>query len=250
VTTSRAPFRYVPWFARDVARFPGLVYLLLAIGLGYLDWRITLRFGLPRGATGVSVEHMLQVQVWNASLTVAVLFAIGGVIGIDLQRGYYRSLFSKPMSPHWYYLQRYLIGAVALLLVPFVFGAVLAVLLHTGFGIDGHLLATIALGYLLTGSACFLLGNFRPEAWLFVFLLVVAQNMMANLLQGMTRANIDAPALMVWLHRLLPPFNLIATADAPLSGGPLWHVVIYGVAMLVAALLLLRFRPLGRGGRS
>ncbi len=250
MTAPRFSLRYVPWFARDVARFPGLVYLLLALGVGYLDWRITLRFGLPRGATGVPVAQVLQLQVWSASLTVAVLFAIGGVVGVDLQRGYYRSLFSKPMAPWWYYLQRYLVGAIALLLVPFVFGGVLAALLHTGFGLSGHLFATLALSYLLTGSACFLLANFRPESWLFVFLLVVAQGLMGGLLRGMARSQIDAPALMVWLHRLLPPFDLLSVGGPPLSGGPLWHVVFYGAAMLLAALLLLRFRPLGRGGRS
>jgi hypothetical protein len=62
--------------------------------------------------------------------------------------------------------------------------------------------------------------------------------------------NIDPPAIMTWVHRVLPPFDLLVPGGPSLQGGDLAHVLIYGASLLILALLLLRFRPLGTGGRS
>jgi hypothetical protein len=106
------------------------------------------------------------------------------------------------------------------------------------------------MAYLLTGSLTLLCSIFRPEGWLLVFIAAFLQNMIAGMLKADRYMNIDPPAIMTWVHRVLPPFDLLVPGGPSLQGGDLAHVLIYGASLLILALLLLRFRPLGTGGRS
>jgi hypothetical protein len=55
---------------------------------------------------------------------------------------------------------------------------------------------------------------------------------------------------VIWTDKLLPPFHLVDPSTTLLTGSDLVHVIGYGGGMLVAALLLLKYRPLGSGGRA
>jgi hypothetical protein len=60
----------------------------------------------------------------------------------------------------------------------------------------------------------------------------------------------ELPTALDWMHRVLPPFHMVSlTADLP-EGRQLTHVILYGVAMVVVALILFEKKPLGSGGRA
>ena len=246
----RSPVRYLPWFARDVAIWPLSLFAGVAVGVALVIWKF--KTGVGAGMAAPQAEGV-QTGTWTTSLTVAVLLATAGVVGVDMHAGFYRSWFSKPMPAWWYYLQRYLLGAVVVLLAPYMFGAALAVTLGTGFGVTGHLMGTIALAYLLLGSAVFLLSIFTQRGWLLVFLITVVQGLLGTLVRGFGprgQMSTDLWPPLVWLHRLLPPTDMVSVTQPALHGGDLAHVALYGAAMLLAALLCLRYRPLGSGGRA
>lgn len=240
MTRDRGILRYAPWLARDVARGPGLLFLVIAIGIALIIWRVSERTGTTPDAA------MTQAQTFQAVMLIVVLIATGGMVSTDLQQGFYRAWFSKPMAPWWYYLQRWILGGVVVLAMPVVYGACLALLLGNGFGISGALFAQLGLGYLLIGAAVFLFSTLTRWDWLLVFILSFAQGGIHQLVQ----TGLELPAALRFAYRVLPPFHLLEIGGPTISGGALRHVVGYGVGMLVLALLVLRTRPLGSGGRA
>lgn len=248
---SHSPVRYLPWLSRDAIVWPLRFFALAAVGVSLLVWRFAAKMHVPkpgevrfsgRATPDISsIAQLIQVGVWNTCLTVAILMTVGTIIGTDLERGYFRTWFSKPMSPMWFYLQRYLIGAVVVLVCPLMLGAGLA--LATGeSGVTADLMAQIALAYLLVGSATTLASRFMSKGYLLVFLLSIMQ----NILHGFATRDF-LPGWLLQLHRLLPPFYLVQPGLPAPHGGDLWHIVGYGAGMLALVLVLLRARPLGSG---
>jgi hypothetical protein len=233
-------FRYAPWLARDVARGPGLLFLVVSIALAVIFWRIKQRTGMAPPVDDIQSMTMTRV------LLIACLIAVGGMVSTDVQQGFYRAWFSKPIAPWWYYLQRWLLGGIAVLLIPVVYGALLAPLIGGGLGITSELMIGMALRYLLIGSAVFFASTLSRWDWLFVFLLSAAQNGLA----GLVTMGVELPPAVNVVYRVLPPFHLIDPSSPILTGRPLLHVVTYGVGMLALALLILVQRPLGSGGRA
>lgn len=237
-----APLRYLPWLARDVAVGPGLLYLLISIVVCVVLWRVSRVTDSPSMLT----PEFIQGQAFRTVLLVMCLVATGGMVSGDLHGGFYRAFFSKPMPTWWYYLQRWLLGAVAVLLTPLVFGLGLNIVLGNGFGITRDLMLTIALGYLLIAGTVFLLSLFTRRDWLLVFIIAQAQRGIASMVDA--GLPISSSIKAVW--SVLPPFHLILPGKPVLHGTALIHVVAYGLAMVVVALVLLRVRPLGSGGRA
>jgi hypothetical protein len=249
MTRDRSPVRYLPWFIRDYAIWPFGLFVGVSAVVGIVFWRLVVSFGAD-AAKQAPVAPAVQVGTWNTWLTIAVLFATSVVIGSDIQRGYYRTWFSKPMPIWWFYLQRFLLGAITVLVAPYALGLALKLTLTSGFGIDGHLMATIALGYLMVGSATVLFSIFTQRGWLVVWLLTILQGIFGGLLRAMGNGKLQLPWFVIWLHRLLPPFDLVDARTPPLHGQDLTHVLVYGGAMVLAAFAVLVWRPMGSGGRA
>ena len=244
MTQDKSPLRYAPWLALDIAKVQLALFAIASLGLALIIARLQSNFGSPPASASI------QAGTFSAALTIVVLMAIGGAIGSDLNGGFYRAWFSKPMAPWWYYLQRWLLGGVAVLLAPLLLGLALVVVLHRGTGLSGDLMFTVALGYLLIASASLLLSNFTSRDWLVVFLLAAMQRQLAVVVNSGRNFGIELPDFLVWTYQILPPFHLINPLKPVLHGHELLHVLGYGVAMLVAALVIVQVRPLGSGGRA
>ncbi|HET9134683.1 MAG TPA: hypothetical protein VFN90_10285 [Gemmatimonadales bacterium] len=236
----QSPFRYLGWHALDVARGPLVLYLVVSAMLSFISWK------MAQAMPVVPTPDVFQAQTADATLTLAVLLATAGIISADRHNGWYRAWFSKPIAPWWYYLQRWLLGLGAVLLAPVFLGIGQVIVLKSGTGITADLLGTIALGYLLIGSTALLLAHVTQREWLLVFVLAAAQRGLA----GLVKLGVELPSYAEPVFKALPPFHLIAPEEPMLTGQPLLHVAAYGLAMLVAALVLVEKRALGSGGRA
>ncbi len=242
MSARQSPFRYLPWLARDVARGPGLLFLVVIAVVCAVLWRVSKgdQMVFPMTPT------VIQTGLLGSATIFAVLIAVGGIVGGDTHNGYYRAYFSKPMPVWWYYLQRWLLGGVAVMLIPVVLGGGLSLVLGSGHGITTALLANLALSFLLIGGAVLLLSVFTRRDWLIVFIVGSVQQAFASFVQLGVPVN---PAVKAaW--QALPPFHLLKPDGPLLEGKPLLHVLGYGLGMTVLALVLLRVRPLGSGGRA
>lgn len=242
---TRSPLRYLPYQARDVAVGPLALFVAVTIGLTIALWRFFADNPTVSGNPGLFLTGTLTVVQ-----TVAVLFATGGVAGVDIQRGFYRAWFSKPIVPAVYYLQRWLLGGIAVLLIPVMLGGGLSLAFGNGTGLTWPLMGSLALAYLLIGSLVLLCSNFLERDWLVAFLISFLQTQLHRMLDLFEQLGQDISPLLVWTDRLLPPFHLVAPSAGLPAGTDLLHVLGYGGGLLCAALLLFRHRPLGSGGRA
>jgi hypothetical protein len=240
-----SPARYLPLQLRDVAIGPFALFAAVSVTLVLVAWRI-----LSRRPDVMASPEMFVQGTLTVVQTVAVLFAAGGVAGVDIQRGYYRAWFSKPITPWYFYLQRWLLGGVAFLLIPLMLGGGIALAFDGGSGVTLGLMGNLALAYLLIGSLVLLCANFLERDWLVAFIVAFTQARLHDTITFLERMGETVHPAVIWTDRLLPPFHLVSPSTTMLSGNDLLHVVAYGGGMLIAALLLLRHRPLGSGGRA
>lgn len=243
MTRDTSLLRYLPVHARDVARGPLALFVAVAAGLSFVLWRIFGNRDVP------DVADLLGGLV-AGTLMVAVLMASGGVAGNDIKQGYYRGYFSKPIAPWWFYLQRWLLGGVAVLTIPLWLGLGLALAFGSGTGITLELLGVIALGYLLIGGTVLLCSAVTARDWLVAFLVYFFQLRLHDATEMLSRIGTEVHWALEWAVRVLPPFHLITPTTGLPVGSELVHALGYGIGLVAAALVVLRTRPLGSGGRA
>jgi ABC-type transport system involved in multi-copper enzyme maturation permease subunit len=169
------------------------------------------------------------------------LLAMNGIVANDRKLGYYRFLFSKPMSPGRYYGQAFVVNSAGWLaivsLLALVYGLYITPLLSVTF------VGAIGLVFLCYAGVAFLLSATARWDWLSLVFVTVA----TTLLQQRFGSSTSPFARL--LH-LLPPLQETTRVYEALAEGVAlpWHSVAwlggYGAACFVAALVVLRHRRL------
>lgn len=246
---------YVPWQVRyAIPRAATPLALFLVFGVlpiwGGLAGQNALIGESALGAlrqAGDAQRLALAVYGQSVSLcmTLGAIVSVNGIIALDRERQYFRFLFSHPVVPWMYYLQQFVISTLlfvaAMALIPVGFGFVVT---------DVPILPVVqsALLYGLVFGALALLCSalMNRDGLLFIALLVLT-----SALQQVERQN----ALPTWLAGMANALPPLVTADAVrtrwLLGqsavtGDVVLVVGYALAMLAAALFIVRRAPLAR----
>ena len=236
---SKLPIRYLGWMTWDVIRGPGLGMVIAGVVCAFLISSLQV----------VTTETGGQTAVFFSILDFAVTsferLATGGMVSTEFADGSYPTLFARPVSPPLYYLLRWLLGGVAVLLAATLVGLAAAARVGAELAI-GRVLVQAALLYLLVGGLVFLLSTFSRRDWLLAVVVIAAH---AGL--GVARTlGAASTGIAVVLYAVLPPFRYVDMGD-PLPAGPqLLHVVAYGLALVGVALGVIRVRPLARGARE
>ncbi len=242
-------FDYARWQLRDHVRGAGLVIVLFCTVMGLILWQVAKgNPGLGDGAAVVLATTLGQLA-WPL-----IVLAVAGMVSTDRVDGFNRSLFSAPVTPAWYYLQRFLIGGVILATLPIV--AAVAIRLSLGawaapwVGVRGVLLL-----YALLGGLVFCWSTFGRRDWAIGVSLYLGQ----LALHGAREAGMPLPALLRELTPLLPPFHLVqfggmegrefVGAALPV-GWDLLHYLGYAAGLLGIGIAVLLFRPMGSGGKG
>lgn len=229
----RLPWRYSGWLLRDMARGPlALLGLMLAAGL--LMPAVTISGGTA--LIGNIFPHVLRVCVF-----IAVLALTWRIVNRDLERGYYRVFFSRPVDAGGYYLLRWLLGALLLN----IFAALLTGIVALKYGAKlpfFQYAAQISLYYLVLGGLVFFLSS--------VFSADVGVALPLCMLSAYAHSATSCPGWLSAVAWLLPPLHLVRfTARAPEDGSPL-YAVIYGLVMVAAAVVILQRRRFAEGGKG
>lgn len=239
---------YLPWHARDAAvrALTPLVIsvLLLAIPLGAMasgaSWAVLREPGRLQDAALGAYRQTIELAI-----TLGALLVASGFVATDRERGHVRFLFSAPIVPWRYYLQRFLVGAASFVLavscIPVLFGFVVRTVPVAPAA------ASAALYAFLIGSLALLAGALtRRDGALVIGVLLVA-----GLLQPIA-AQAELPAVVETLAAVLPPLHAADRVRADLlqgntpDGRALVHALGYASGMLAAALVVLRRAPLVR----
>jgi nitrate reductase NapE component len=194
------------------------------------------RTAMAHDATAVFMSGTLGVIVF-----LGALLAMNGIVANDRKLGYYRFLFSKPMSPERYYSQAFVVHTAGWLsivsLLALVYGLYIYPVLSVAF------VGAIGLVYLCYAGVAFLLSAAARWDWLSLVFVTVATTLLHQRFG-------DSSSPLARLLYLLPPLHETAGVYTALAEGvPLpWHSVAwlggYGAISFVAALLVLRVRRL------
>jgi ABC-type transport system involved in multi-copper enzyme maturation permease subunit len=233
--------RYSLYQLRDYVVERGLPTVLIGTILF-----LPLIFALVRPIEPESIPESLLLASLGALLPIfafiSVLLGINGIVSNDRQRGYFRFLFSKPISVRRYYLQAFLINGVGTLASTGFLVLMLALLAGAAFPL--WVMQYIALYYVAAGGVGFLLSVLTRFDWIalgIVWLLAQTLRGLAMQLGGWYYDVLDV---------VLPPAHLMAQLAGDLGQGVavpsrtlLW-VAGYGVLGLLLGVLALRRRPL------
>lgn len=186
-------------------------------------------------------------SVFKQAAFLLVLLASTGVIANDRKQGYYRLFFAKPVSITRYYFQAWIIAAIGFLAVIAFLSGVWA-LVAAPFAIShvGRILAFTGSYFILLGGMAFLMSSLVRFDW------VATASLwgVAGILNAVWGERRD---VLGWIaHNVFPPASALDAVQKSIflhgtvDGVEIARVAGYGLACVIAGLIVLRVRPLGR----
>jgi hypothetical protein len=230
--------RYSLWQFRDFVLERGIAILIIGLLWGYtLVEPIRRAMGPAFSMKPSSPTWPLLITVASSVVSLSVLIAVNGIVSTDRKLGYYRFLFSKPVSAVAYYSQLFVVymGGVVLAML------VLSGILHTivpDFSILNYLIYTAIIFVAMGG-----IGFFISVATRFDWATLAAVWLGSRVLREFFGAKPGLPGKLV---QLLPPVHklngvadgLITSGTAP-TGDVIW-LLGYGALFFALGLVLLR----------
>jgi hypothetical protein len=176
---------------------------------------------------------------------VAGVAAAHGVVAHHRSRGYDRLLLSRPINPVRYYTQGFVVAGIGAVILGTVAAEVYAVAVHPVSlpGVAGY----VGLAWLLIGGLAFLLSTVTA-LYLPILSLVLAADLALDHFAG-PLSTAGAGSAAAAIQFMLPPAHVLVALRGAFARGLLvdpraiaWPAG-FGVACIVAAMVLLRRRP-------
>jgi hypothetical protein len=251
---------YVPWQVRDYFMDRGAPTALVGTLFGYMvagPMVASMNNRLERLSPaalaregGLEAARTAMLSGFTATFLtlllgnfvfLGALFAMNGIVANDRKQGFYRFLFSKPLSPPHYYGQAFVLHWAGFLVVSSLLGLLYQSLV--GPVLSVALLVTIALMYLCYAGIAFALSAAARWDWLSLVAVTVAANYLWVRYGQSTSALAKLLYLFPPLHRTSEVYSAVAKGVAlP------WHLLAwfaaYGVISFVIGLVVLRYRRL------
>ncbi|HMA20862.1 MAG TPA: hypothetical protein VKO87_08655 [Gemmatimonadaceae bacterium] len=229
--------RYALWQLKDFARERGIALLLVGFLIG-------VTIVAPVRAMGRTIDagmakSMLVAIVSQIALILA-LITLNGIVSTDRKMGYYRFLFSKPVSISAYYAQLFVVYFVGFL-------AAVAILLGA-FAIFAHPISPVGplmfcgLVFLSLGGIAFLISSLVRYDWPVLIAIYVASLILHSMWQykeGWRRLVLSVLPPLYRISNTMPDImdrGVVNTQDV------LW-LLGYSALCFAAGILVLRRRP-------
>jgi hypothetical protein len=224
--------KYSLWQFRDFVLERGIAIVIIGFLWGYVTFE-PLRRAMGPQWTGNQTSPVwgLALQFSSAIVSLSVLIAMNGITSGDRKNGYYRFLFSKPISPVAYYAQMFVVYLIGVLLAM----TILSGLLHTilpAFSVPFFLLYVLLI-YIAMGG----IGFFLSVATRYDWVTLAAVWLGARILRGVYGMKNDWRSKAV---ELLPPVHRLDDVANSLIGNGTAHtsdiVWLLGYGLLFFAL--------------
>jgi hypothetical protein len=229
--------------------------VLTVVATALVAWAYAMTRGLAWSAFDAAggIEARAQLQnafdfVLRSFAFIGAMFAVHGLVAGHRSRGYDRLLFSRPLSPVRYYAQGFAAAGIGAVVVGSAAAELYAVAVHP-ISVVG-VAAYVGLGWLTIGGLAFLLSTLTVFHAPLLIALIGADFALERYASGLRGTG--APNAVVELAQyLLPPGHVVAQLSGPFARGVIaeprslvWPIA-FGIACIIAALLLLRRRPFG-----
>jgi hypothetical protein len=229
--------KYSLWQFRDFVLERGIAIVLIGFLWGYVTFE-PMRKMLGPQWTGDQRSPIwgLAIQFSSAVVSLSVLIAMNGITSGDRKNGYYRFLFSKPVSPVAYYAQLFCVYLVGVLLAMLILSGLLHIILPA-FSIL-YFLVYVLLIYVGMGG----IGFFLSVATRYDWVTLAAVWLGARILRAVYGIKNDWRSKAV---ELLPPVHRVDDVANSLIGNGTAHtsdvvwLLGYGLLFFVLGLVFL-----------
>ena len=229
--------RYSLWQMRDFGRDRAIALLIIGLALGF---------------TFVSPVKMMQVQITEVSakqilmvsmqqiVYICAFVGLNGIISNDRKQGYYRFLFSKPVSIPAYYAQQFVIYFVGFMAVMALLLGVFAFFIYPLSPIAP--LTYCAIVFLSLGGIAFFISSLFRFDWPILAGVFLGSALLHTIWQysdGWRKLVIAALPPLNKLSGMLPSLMDQGTVD---TNTVLW-LLGYSLLFFLAGIFVLRRRP-------
>ncbi len=229
--------RYSLWQMRDFGRDRAIALLIIGVALGFA-------IVAPVRMMHMAVTEVSAKQLISASLQqivyVCAFVALNGIVSTDRKMGYYRFLFSKPVSIPAYYAQQFLIYFVGFLAVMAILLGIFAFFIYPLSPVGPLIYCAIV--FLSLGGISFFISSLFRVDW----------PILAGVFLGSALLHSIWEESEGWKHMViavLPPLNKLAAilptimADGTVDTNSILWLFGYSLLFFLAGLYVLRRRP-------
>jgi hypothetical protein len=230
--------RYSLWQFRDFVLDRGIAIVIIGLLWGYvLIAPLRAAMGAAFSVGPLSPTWPLLVSVTSSVVSLAVLIALNGIVSTDRKMGYYRFLFSKPVSPVAYYAQLFFVYMVGVLLAMLVLSGVLHTLVPA-FNIYNFLLYAAVI-YVAMGGIGFFISVATRFDWLTLAAVWVGSRVLRDIYGPKPDWRGKAVELLPPVHKLSDVAHTLITNGTAHASDVLW-LLGYGALFFALGLLVLR----------
>ena len=231
--------RYALWQMRDFGRDRAIALLIIGLALGFT-------FVAPVRAMGVQMTENGAKQLIMVSLQQIVFIcsfvALNGIVSNDRKMGYYRFLFSKPVSIPAYYAQQFVIYFVGFIAIMALLLGVFAFFIYPLSPVAP--LTYCALVFLSLGGIAFLISSMFRFDWPILAAVFLGSALLHSLWQLDEGWRKMVLAVLPPLNKLTSLLGTLLDRGTVNTNDILW-LLGYSLACFLAGLFVLRRRPVG-----
>lgn len=230
--------RYSLWQFRDFVIDRGIAIVIIGLLWGYVLVEPLRRTMGPAFAVGpLSPTWPLVIMVTSSVVSLAVLIALNGIVSTDRKLGYYRFLFSKPVSPVAYYAQLFLVYMTGVLICMLLLSSVLHMVVPA-FRIFYFLLYA-AIIYVAMGGIGFFLSVATRFDWVTLAAVWLGSRILRDVYGPRPGWQSKAVELLPPVHKLNDVSQSLITNGTAHTSDVLW-LLGYGALFFALGLLILR----------
>lgn len=229
--------RYGPWQLRDFIRDKGIALLLVGLLIGVSI--IAPIKGLGRTIDGNMAKEILGMLLQQVAFILAFI-ALNGMISTDRKMGYYRFLFSKPVSITAYYSQLFVVHLIGFLVVCGILLGAFAIFAHPVSPFRPLLF--FALVFVSFGGIAFLVSTLVRYDWPVLAAIFLGSAVLHQMWQNDEGWRRMILSVLPPLYHLTDAMPTILNAGVVNTNNILW-LLGYNAICFAAGLIVLRRRP-------
>lgn len=229
--------RYALWQLKDFARERGVALLLVGFLIGVTVIAPVRAMGR---AIDAGMARTMLVAIVNQIALILALITLNGIVSTDRKMGYYRFLFSKPVSISAYYAQLFVVYFVGFLASVAILLGAFAIFAHpvSPFGP----LVFCGLVFLALGGIAFLISSLVRYDWPVLVAVYVASLILHSMWQYKEGWRRLVLSILPPLYRISDTLPDIMDRGVVNTQDVLW-LLGYSALCFAAGILVLRRRP-------
>ena len=230
--------RYSPGQFRDFIMERGIAIVIIGMLWGYLLVEPLRRtMGAAFAAGPRSPTWPLVITAASSVVSLAVLIAMNGMVSTDRKMGYYRFLFSKPVSAVAYYAQLFFVYLAGVLTTLLLLSLVLRMVIPT-FSIFNFLLYA-ALIYIAMGGIGFFVSVVTRFDWLTLAAVWVGSRIVRTQYGSTSGWKSKAVEILPPVHKL-DELSISLITDGTAQATDVIWLLGYGALFFALGLVILR----------